>query len=597
MKIAKLISFFISIVLTNISSQASNNTNELEISYLGDNNYIANIHTNKRYLLLPVEDSSHETRMSLICDNTEVHSFDIRLASNKTDYFVPLDLADLQGRTLRLRFKSELNSAGCREMHLSDYFDTTNYEYHRPIYHFTPPYGWMNDPNGMVYKDGEYHLFYQYNPYGSRWGNMNWGHAISRDLTTWQHHPVAITPDALGTIFSGSAVVDHNNTAGFGYGAIVAIYTQNSDRQMQSIAYSNDNGRSFTKYSNNPVLISDDRDFRDPKVFWHQQTNKWIMILAVGERMHIYSSPNLKNWIFESSFGEGQGAHGHVWECPDLFPLPVEGCNEIKWVMLCNSGGGPFGGAATQYFVGDFDGHTFTNDSPDKIKWMDQGKDHYATVTWSDAPNNRRIAIAWMSNWQYSNDVPTLQYRSADTLPRDLSLYYGEDGDIYIKSTPVTELQALRDNDGHTIKSLRVNGEYTIDQAITENDGSMELSMDIRYTAGKILGIKLQNAKGEEVDLRVDMKQNRIYANRKNSGIVSFSKDFPTTTWAQIRDKKDLKLQLYIDRSSLEIFYNHGEQAMTNILFPTVPYDRITLYTEGGSVQVKNFTSHKLKTN
>ena len=328
----KLQTLLICSIFMNISLLALAADPSLLIKDLGEGHCLVRVNTTQKYLLLPVEDASPDVRISMIADNKEVKSFDVRLAINKVDYFVPVDLSDYSGKLVSFKFKmnsndpvrvnlSPDNTACCREMKLSDTFDTTNREKFRPVYHFSPLYGWMNDPNGMVYKDGEYHLFYQHNPYGSKWGNMNWGHAISKDLINWEHRPDAITPDAFGTIFSGSAVVDHNNTAGFGAGAIIAIYTQNGDRQVQSIAYSTDNGRTFTKYADNPVLVSEARDFRDPKVFWYEGTKRWIMVLAVGQEMQIFSSPNLKNWTFESSFGKGQGAHGNVWECPDLFSV------------------------------------------------------------------------------------------------------------------------------------------------------------------------------------------------------------------------------------------------------------------------------------
>ena len=367
-------------IVMNISLSARADNSPLLIKDLGEGHCLVRVNTNQKYLLLPVEDASPDVRISMIVNNKEVKNFDVRLAIHKVDYFVPVDLSDYSGKLISFKFKmnsndpvrvnlSPDNTACCKEMKLSDTFDTSNREKFRPTYHFSPLYGWMNDPNGMVYKDGEYHLFYQYNPYGSKWGNMNWGHAISKDLVNWEHRPVAIAPDAFGTIFSGSAVIDHHNTAGFGAGAIVAIYTQNSDRQVQSIAYSTDNGRTFTKYENNPVLVSEARDFRDPKVFWYEGTKRWIMVLAVGQEMQFFSSPNLKDWTFESSFGKGHGAHGNVWECPDLFELPVEGTNEKRWVLLCSLGDGPFGDSATQYFVGSFNGKEFVNESPSKTKW------------------------------------------------------------------------------------------------------------------------------------------------------------------------------------------------------------------------------------
>jgi hypothetical protein len=478
-------------------------------------------------------------------------------------------------------------------MKLSDTFDTSNREKFRPTYHFSPLYGWMNDPNGMVYKDGEYHLFYQYNPYGSKWGNMNWGHAISKDLVNWEHRPVAIAPDAFGTIFSGSAVIDHHNTAGFGAGAIVAIYTQNGDRQVQSIAYSTDNGRTFTKYENNPVLVSEARDFRDPKVFWYEGTKRWIMVLAVGQEMQFFSSPNLKDWTFESSFGKGHGAHGNVWECPDLFELPVEGTNEKKWVLLCSLGDGPFGDSATQYFVGSFNGKEFVNESPSKTKWMDWGKDHYATVTWSDAPDNRRIAIAWMSNWQYANDVPTSQYRSPNSVPRDLGLFT-VDGETYLQSAPSPELLALRD--ASKKRSFKVDGTRTIKEMIPGNDGAYEIELTIENQRADVIGFRLYNDKGEEVDMQYDMKEKKFSMDRRKSGEVSFNENFPMLTWTAIESGKDeLKLRLFVDKSSVEAFGDGGRFVMTNQVFPSEPYTHIDFYSKGGAYKVDSFVIYKLK--
>ena len=463
----------------------------------------------------------------------------------------------------------------------------------RPAFHITPYVGWMNDPNGMVYKDGEYHLFYQHNPYGSKWGNMNWGHAISKDLINWEHRPDAITPDAFGTIFSGSAVVDHNNTAGFGAGAIIAIYTQNGDRQVQSIAYSTDNGRTFTKYADNPVLVSEARDFRDPKVFWYEGTKRWIMVLAVGQEMQIFSSPNLKNWTFESSFGKGQGAHGNVWECPDLFELPVEGTNEKKWVLLCSLGDGPFGDSATQYFVGTFNGKEFVNESPSKTKWMDWGKDHYATVTWSDAPDNRRIAIAWMSNWQYANDVPTSQYRSPNSVPRDLSLFT-VDGETYLQSAPSPELLKLRDVSKK--RSFKVNGTRIIKDMIAGNEGAYEIELTIENQHADVIGFRLYNDKGEEVDMQYDMKEKKFSMDRRKSGDVGFNENFPMLTWTAIESGKDeLKLRLLVDKSSVEAFGDGGRFVMTNQVFPSEPYTHIDFYSKGGAYKVDSFVIYKLK--
>lgn len=600
----KQVQTFLTILVMMIFSfsDASADTSSLLIKDLGEGHCLVHINTNQRYLLLPVEEVMPDVRVSMIVNNKEVNVADVRLAVNRVDYFVPLDLSDYAGKNILLKFKlgsndpirGKLSAVCCKEMKLSDTFDTGNREKFRPTYHFSPLYGWMNDPNGMVYKDGEYHLFYQHNPYGSKWGNMHWGHAISKDLINWEHRPDAITPDALGTIFSGSAVVDTDNTAGFGAGAIVAIYTQNSDRQVQSIAYSTDNGRSFTKYENNPVLTSDARDFRDPKVFWHKETQRWIMLLAVGQEMQIFSSSNLKDWAFESSFGEGQGAHGGVWECPDLFELPVDGTNEKKWVLLCNlNPGGPFGGSATQYFVGTFNGKEFANESPSQTKWMDWGKDHYATVTWSDAPDNRRIAIAWMSNWQYANDVPTSQYRSPNSVPRDLSLFT-VDGETYLQSAPSPELLKLRDISKK--RSFKVNGTRTIKDMIAGNEGAYEIELTIENQYADVIGFRLYNDKGEEVDMQYDMKEKKFSMDRRKSGDVGFNENFPMLTWTAIESgKNELKLRLFVDKSSVEAFGDGGRFVMTNQVFPSEPYTHIDFYSKGGAYKVDSFVIYKLK--
>lgn len=568
--------------------------NNLEIKHLGEGQSIVRLDANAKYLLLPVEEASQESKLYMIIDNDVVKTLNVRLAVNKVDYFVPVDLSAYTDKNISFNFQLTPSTAICwNEMKLSDTFDTTNREKFRPVYHFTPAYGWMNDPNGMVYKDGEYHLFYQYNPYGSMWGNMHWGHAISKDLVSWEHQPVAISPDALGTIFSGSCVVDTDNTAGFGAGAIIAFYTSASDRQVQSMAYSLDNGRTFQKYDRNPILTSTDRDFRDPKVFWHADTKKWIMILAVGQEMQIYSSPNLKEWAYESSFGEGHGVHAGVWECPDLFELPVRGTELKKWVLLCNiNPGGPFGGSATQYFVGTFDGKTFTNESPNLTKWMDYGKDHYATVTWSNAPQDRKIAIAWMSNWDYANNVPTQQYRSANSVPRDLELFT-RNGQTYLSSLPSPEMLKLR---GKAQKkgSFKVDRSHEINQLLANNNGTYELEIKFKNNNADVMSLQLFNSKGEEVELYYNLLDNRFTMDRRNSGQTSFSKTFASATIAPISAQKEYTLRLLIDRSSIEAFDGNGEFAMTNLVFPEEPYNRISFNAKGGSFTVTSFTVYDL---
>ncbi|WP_300701867.1 GH32 C-terminal domain-containing protein [Bacteroides sp.] len=564
------------------------------IKHLGDGQSIVQIDEQRKYLLLPVEEASPEAKLYMIANNDVVRSMNVRLAINKIDYFVPVDMTGFENKQLSFNFQLIADSALCwDEIKLADEFDFSNREVFRPVYHFTPAYGWMNDPNGMVYKDGVYHLFYQHNPYGSMWGNMHWGHATTKDLINWEHQPEAILPDALGTIFSGSCVVDKDNTAGFGAGAIVAFYTSASERQVQSMAYSLDNGKTFKKYARNPILTSTQRDFRDPKVIWHKDTQKWIMILAVGQEMQIYSSPNLKDWAYESSFGEGQGAHGGVWECPDLIEVPIENTELKKWVLICNlNPGGPFGGSATQYFVGNFDGKTFVNDSPKTTKWMDWGKDHYATVTWSNAPEGRHIALAWMSNWQYANDVPTKQYRSANSVPRDLSLYTS-DGETYVKVTPVPELLKMRDK-GTKKRTFKVDRTYNLDKLLNDNTGTYEIEMTIQNKNADVIGMQLFNSKGEEVDLYYNVVEKQFSMDRTKSGDVAFSKEFPAVTVAPVDGTDEMTLRLFVDKSSIEAFGNDGRIAMTNLVFPSEPYNRISFYAKGGSYAVTSFTVYKL---
>ena len=576
---------------------------DVEVVDLGDGHGMVRINPTQKYLILPVEDTAPDVSISVVVDNVQVETFTVRLAINKVDYTVPYELSKYTGKHVVLRFAmNPLERGGvrpkvkdavfCNNLALANSYDASNKEtLWRSVYHFAPQWGWMNDPNGMVYKDGEYHLFYQYNPYGSRWGNMNWGHAISRDLVSWEHMPVAISPDGLGTIFSGSAVVDKDNTAGFGAGAIVAFYTQASARQMQSIAYSTDNGRTFKKYAGNPVLTGDVADFRDPKVSWHEGTHKWILTLAVGQEIRFYSSPNLKDWTFESNFGEGQGNHGGVWECPDLFELPVAGTSQKKWVLIVNiNPGGPFGGSATQYFVGSFDGHKFVNESPKATKWMDFGKDHYATVTWSNAPQNRVIALAWMSNWQYANEVPTMQYRSSNSVPRDLRLFV-KDGETYLQSAPSPELLALR-KDKVMSKSFSVGKAYTIDQLMSDNKGTYEITMTVRQKKQGNLSMRLMNEQGEEIEYSLDMAKRELTCIRDKSGVAGFSKDFITPTVTQV-DGGDLQLRFLVDRSSVEAFVNDGRFVMTNLVFPHTPYNKVMFSATGGSVSVKNFTVYR----
>lgn len=532
--------------------------------FLSSNHCIYRINEQKNYLLLPVQEKAEMCNIKVVKNNTQVKALNVRLASNHIDYYVPLDLKQF-GEDAKLaldihvngtyRNDGELSGFTCwKNMQLSDTFDTANREKYRPVYHHTPAWGWMNDPNGMFYKDGVWHLYFQYNPYGSQWENMTWGHSTSTDLIHWTFQGAPIEADAWGTIFSGSAVVDHNNTAGFGKGAVVAMYTSAGENQTQSIAYSNDNGQTFTKYDGNPVLTSNTPDYRDPHVFWNEDIKRWNMIMAEGQHMDIYSSADLKEWKLESQFGAEYGNHGGVWECPDLMKMKVRGTDQYKWMLLCNiNPGGPFGGSATQYFVGQFDGHKFICESaPEVTKWMDYGKDHYATVTFDNAPDGRHVAMAWMSNWQYANQVPTMQYRSANSVPRDLDLYEYQ-GQTYCGVTPSPELAAARPK-----KATKT---------LTE---ACEMVVTLKGNAT----ITLANDKGEQVVMTYDEKSRTFAMDRTKSGQKEFSDDFAALTVAPVHGKMS-QLRLFIDRSSIEAFDADGKMAMTNLVFPTKPYNKV----------------------
>lgn len=585
--------------LLGIASIVNAADTSLTIRHLANEQNILSVKSATRFVLLPVQDSAPEGKVYVVVDNQAVKGMNVRMAREKVDYYVPLDLTGFEGKDLAIDVQNVPQSSLCwKEIKLSDTFDLTNRESYRPVYHHTPPYGWMNDPNGMFYKDGVYHLYYQFNPYGSTWGNMHWGHSTSTDLVSWKHEDIALAPDAWGSIFSGSCVVDHDNTAGFGAGAVIAIYTSAKptlwgDCQTQSLAYSLDNGYTFTKYAHNPVLTSTERDFRDPKVFWYAPDKHWVMLLAVGQEMEIHISADLKEWKKESTFGAKQGVHGGVWECPDLVELPVEGTGRKRWVLICNlNPGGPFGGSAAQYFVGSFDGKTFVNESPAVTKWLDWGKDNYATVTWSDAPQERCIALGWMSNWQYQAILPTKQYRGENTIARDLTLY-DQGGELYLKSSPSPEIKKIR-KEKVSMHSFNVSDTYDIAELLKDNSGTYELEMTIKnISAGKVK-FCLSNEKGNKVDMYYDMKRKLFVMDRSLSGKVDFSKEFPAVTVAPIAETKEIQIRLFVDKSSIEAFGEEGKFVMTNLVFPDAPYNRISFQSEDGSYKVSSLKLYKL---
>lgn len=477
----------------------------------------------------------------------------------------------------------------------------------RPNYHFTPEQNWMNDPNGMVFFNGEYHLFYQHHPEGTTWGPMHWGHAISSDMVNFEHRPIALYPDENGTIFSGSAVVDWEDTTGFfgGKPGLVAIFTHHDTvpgtdlvRERQSLAYSVDFGRSWIKYRDNPVLESDRFvDFRDPKVFWHPDTKRWIMILASGQSVCLYHSINLKEWTFSSEFGQGNGSHAGVWECPDLFPLPVNGDpSHTKWVMIVSVGGGPdhIEGSRTQYFIGEFDGCSFVNDNPsDTVLWLDHGRDNYAGVSWSDIPeeDGRRIFLAWMSNGKYANVTPTEGWRSAMTIPRTLSLE-SRNGQVRLIQKPIQELQRIRtpilslENTSLEEAQLRLSG--------LELD-SFELIAEFVPGITEDFSIKVRKSDSQQTVIGYKGSENEIFVDRTLSGIIDFQEGFVGTHAVKLMTQNELiKLHIFVDRSSVEVFVNDGIAVITDLIFPEPESLGLGLHASQDGIQLQRFEIFKL---
>lgn len=605
---------------------------KMNIEQKGDTTIIK-VENPTKYLLLPIQEEKDEAQVLLDTGSKDDTWMDVRLAQNGSDYYVPFALG--KGKTATVKILGlKKDALALNLLKLSDTFDTTNTDYYRPSYHFTPLYGWMNDPNGMVYKDGEYHLYFQYNPYGSKWGNMHWGHAVSKDLVHWEHLDPAIARDPVGHIFSGSSVVDKKNTAGFGKNAIIAIYTNNSVNhdEVQCIAYSNDNGRTFTKYEGNPVLTPFDglKDFRDPKVFWYEKGKCWYMIVSADKETRFYKSKNLKKWTYVSAFGKGLGQQPCQYECPDFFQLPVNGDKKkMKWVMTMNINPGCwFGGSATEYFVGDFDGKNFTCPDAHDVKWLDWGKDHYATVTFSNT-GDRVLGITWMSNWQYANLTPFKQNRGANGLPRELKLYE-KNGKYYVSEDVAPEVYALR-KDTKNVADASVSDEKMLAGVAANMEGAFEIEADVTPDANGIAGIEISNNKRERTLIYFDMKQGKVVMDRTESGLSDFGKqavphdielawdkqlaaegkqparitnsinyknDFALATWAPLSlcedGKKTYHVDIFVDKSSVELFVDGGRIAMTNLVFPVAPYENVKLYSKDCNAEFKNVKVYKL---
>lgn len=506
----------------------------------------------------------------------------------------------------------------CKQMSMVNTKKYTEEDLYRPNFHFSPKKGWMNDPNGMFYKNGYYHLFFQYYPDSNVWGPMHWGHAISTDMITWTEKPIALYPDEKGYIFSGSAVVDEKNTSGFGTienPPIIAMFTYHDmvrekagavDYQSQGIAYSLNEGLTWTKYKQNPVIENPNiKDFRDPKITWDAIHQQWLMVLAAGDKVHFYNSKNLKDWEKKSEFGRGIGAHGGVWECPDFFPIIVEGSDDYKWVLLQSiNPGGPNGGSATQYFVGDFDGEKFTLEESflqdlkqNKSQWLDYGRDNYAGVTFSNISevDGRKLLIGWMSNWDYAQKVPTVKWRSSMTIARELKLFK-ESSRYRISSEPVRE---LKNYISKTIKKdvLKIKKEtIIIDKSIVDLS-RLDISFTMKDLKEDIYTFSLSNNSNSSISFGINKKEKYFFIDRKNSGIISFSDNFANQiTKAHFSydfDKVDVRV--IVDKTSIEVFYDNGKTVMTEIFFPEKPIGTFSVTKEKFNFNIENLIINQLK--
>lgn len=496
---------------------------------------------------------------------------------------------------------------------------TLEEQMYRPNFHFTPKKGWMNDPNGLFYLNGTYHLFFQHTPFQSvpDFSKMHWGHAISKDLIKWEELTPALAYDEKGAIFSGSAVVDKDNTSGFGDGKnvpVVAIFTYHDmkkeqageiDAQSQAIAYSLDNGKTWTKYSNNPVLKNPGiKDFRDPKVFWDVKRKQWVMGLAAQDRQHFYASKNLKDWTFLSEFGKDVGGHGGVWECPDLFPMKVDGTNEEKWVLIVNiNPGGPNGGSAAQYFVGDFDGKNFKMDDlftkqleKEKVAWLDWGRDNYASVSFDNVPDNKRVIIGWMSNWDYASQVPTYQWRSSMTIARELKLV--KNGNNYnLVNNPVKEL------DNYISKSVKKKKIIGNENVTLVNSNEIDLtkaiiSLNLKDLKEDTYSFILSNEKGESLTFGLNNVENYLFVDRSKSGKNDFSDKFSSTISKANLDRSYTEgtFKIILDKTSIEIFFENGNKVMTEIFFNSSPFTKFNLSAKG-KIEIQDLKINQLNIN
>lgn len=473
-------------------------------------------------------------------------------------------------------------------------------EFNRPYFHFTPPDKWMNDPNGLVFYDGEYHLFYQYHPDGVEWGPMHWGHAVSQDLVTWSHLPIALYPDKNGTIFSGSAIVDWQNTADWGKETLVAVFTHGRDQdQRQSLAYSTDRGRTFTKYCGNPVLQApkDQHNFRDPKVFWfgEKENGYWVMVVAAGNEIHFYVSHNLRTWNLSGVFNNGIVDTSNIWETPDLFELSIDGRSEKRWVLTVGVLGNVLSGrSGMQYYIGHFDGRSFQNENGDgTILWLDHGADYYAAQSWNEIPDGRRIMLGWMNNWQYANVVPSTTWRGMFSLPRELSLRETSEG-LRVYQQPISELNRLREKNIHW-ENEKLLADENLFTGIRSD--SFEIIAEFQVIeSGNDFGFRVRVGKDEVTTIGYYPRLHKLFVDRNQSGRSDFDPAFADIHSTRLDlDGDRLRLHIFVDRMSVEVFANDGRVTMSDCVFPSDDSLGIELYNHGCDVCMISMDYFELK--
>lgn len=551
----------------------------------------------KDYLLVPTANKGTRVSMALMIDGENVlgvnQSIILPDSGMQPEFYIPVPVGKFKGKTFELLLTTR---DGAQKEAVITQTGKYEYEYnepYRPIYHFSPDWGWTNDPNGMVYYDGEYHLAYQFNPYGTRHGNMHWGHAITKDLMHWQDMPLIIAPDSLGSVFSGSAVLDADGTAGFGKNAIVGMYTSaGRGGQRQSIAYSLDKGRTYTKYEGNPVLPGADRqpNFRDPKIV--RVDDSWVVAIAAGDVITFYSSKNLKDWTFLSDFGKEMGSHGGVWECPELMKFDYQG--QEKWVLLVSiNPGGPNGGSVTQYFIGDFDGKEFKADDLPYPLWLDEGTDNYAGVTFSNT-GDRHIFLGWMSNWYYTQNTPSQYFRNAMTIPRDLSLK--DSGEhLILASVPSKEVYASRGTKNAITETVN-GGKLTASNLFKDNKGAYELELTITPEDGDKVSLRLYNEKGEQMLFTLDFEALTITLDRTKSGFTAIEKGFSNSEIVgHLIKRSQYDLQLFVDKHSTELFIGNGDLSFTNTMFPSAVYNSLEIQQIKGQAEVSDLAVYEMK--